>query len=533
MENGKDYKNFPEQNYVDASTNHLVPTFERSKTIPNLKNQNKFPSTPNIKEKNFSKLSQDAQKLILENHERIQRTEYQNRKKQIDLIGPKQDIQLLNIKYTELENSYGARPNLKQNIKDHVNTLYDQESKYLGERAELYKTKVYKPYLLKQYIESVKVDPKVSAFDSNGAAWHTQNNVYVEDQTDGVYRPKLFADKVFNDYSNLKRTPLENQLLYSNASAHPKIQEDGFVLQQSTYGGSYNTKKFLQENEMVSNEETIYARLDEGELNAQNVVLKLAIEKLALSNFRNGLAQRPDDFEKAYEMINKAEKESKEAFEYPRCKGPIPPELYETLYCANEISEMSDGYSKRFYHRLYDSPNLVPHARFKPLNSDIQQLNEFNEKSKREQIEKEEEQRRLVNEYRKNLPQTEFTINENNKKVARRSLDKISKLEREDRHRHSIYTTSYLPYYYENEKRCPPNEFYKNIHYAQSPSGEVRLNNTKLPAHLISLQDGWSKSLANKRFNSAYQTKLVDLRENHAQGKKILHDSPMIAARYA
>ena len=190
-------------------------------------------------------MNAEKQKLIRDNRERIQRVEYELRKKEIDLIQPAEDIRLLKLKYNELENARGAKPNLKQNIKQHVNTLYEQQRKYMGERAELYKTKVYNPYLVKPHVESVKVQPTVSAFFSNGAAIPGQKNVYIPDEI-GQQRPILFADKVLNDYSTIKRTPLENILLNPNASANPTVQENVFTQQQTTYGESYNTKKFLQ-----------------------------------------------------------------------------------------------------------------------------------------------------------------------------------------------------------------------------------------------------------------------------------------------
>ena len=76
--------------------------------------------TPNRKEKPVSKMQAEKQRQIAENRDRLQRMEYENRQNRINLIRPKEDICLLNIKYKELENSRGARPNLKQNVRHHV-----------------------------------------------------------------------------------------------------------------------------------------------------------------------------------------------------------------------------------------------------------------------------------------------------------------------------------------------------------------------------------------------------------------------------
>jgi hypothetical protein len=215
----------------------------RSNTMPNLY-VNK--PTPNHHTNIPNKTTADKNKMIKEDRERKQRVEYERRKNEIELIRPKEDIQLLNLKYKELENVRGgAKTNLRQNLKQHVNTLYEQEGKYLGERAQLYKTKVYNPYQLKQYVESVKTEPSVNPNLSNGSGIPSHKEVNIPDET-GQHRPTLFADKTFHDYSAIKRAPLENILLNPNASADSRLQENGFIQEQTTYGGSYNTKKFLQ-----------------------------------------------------------------------------------------------------------------------------------------------------------------------------------------------------------------------------------------------------------------------------------------------
>jgi hypothetical protein len=200
---------------------------------------NRHPNTPH-------KITTDKQRIEKESRERKQRVEYEHRKKEIELIRPKENVRLLNIKYMELENVRGgAKTNLRPNQKQHIDTFYEQQARYMAERAQLYKTKVYNPYQVKQYVESDKVDPTVSATYSNGAAPPGQKDVYVPDES-GQHRPALFADRTFHDFSSLRRAPLENLLLNPEACAGAKLQENGFIQEQSTFGASYNTKKFLQ-----------------------------------------------------------------------------------------------------------------------------------------------------------------------------------------------------------------------------------------------------------------------------------------------
>ena len=52
--------------------------------------------------------------------------------------------------------------------------------------------------------------------------------------------------------------------------------------------------------------------------------------------------------------------------------------------------------------------------------------------------------------------------------------------------------------------------------------------------NLGQMQDKWSKTIANKRYHSAYTTdRHVDLRDNIRAGKKIIREAPANAARFA
>ena len=266
------------------------------------------------------------------------------------------------------------------------------------------------------------------------------------------------------------------------------------------------------------------------EIEAQNIVLKSAAEQIALYNYHTGLAEKPQDLEKANKILDQVTVETKNT-EYPRLKGPISPEPYEQIYCTNEISEMGEGFSKRFYTRIYVSPNESAHARFEPLCADLEAIESFNQKAKKDQAERESLQKKLEDKYRKNLLQTEFSMNQDQLKAARRDLDIMTKM-KQDKDMISTYNDSYTPYRYENQVKCPSNEYYKNIEYTQRPSTSARVNNQEIPVNIKDLQDGWSKSQAIRCFHSAYDTRMKDLRENNYKGKKIVSDSPMNAYRY-
>lgn len=209
MENGKDYCNMPES-YKE--NNPLVQSLTsaslyRSNTMPDLNKMEANQRRPSSECKN--KLTAEKAKIERENHDRIQRIGLENRRNDLDLITPDRDLRLLRLKMDELENARGpAKPNQKQSYKQHMNTLYQQEARYAAERAQLYRTPVFNPYMVKQYIESVKSNPKISANFSSGSANAPQNNSILPNDT-YEHRPKLFAHKVFGDFEKLKRNPYE------------------------------------------------------------------------------------------------------------------------------------------------------------------------------------------------------------------------------------------------------------------------------------------------------------------------------------
>jgi hypothetical protein len=194
----------------------------------------------------------------------------------------------------------------------------------------------------------------------------------------------LFAHKVWPDYHNEKRAPKEERLTNPSLKATASIQEDGFILQQTEYGDAYNTKKYLQENELVNkNNKTDrsngYQKLSDEEIAYQNIALKSRQELLAFNDYKLGLTPNVNDLERASQILNKIDAENERLKEYPRLVGPIPPYPYEEIYCTKNINEMGDGFSKRYYERVYDSPfiNRDDHQRYLPYESDLKAMHEY------------------------------------------------------------------------------------------------------------------------------------------------------------
>lgn len=498
--------------------------------MPNVKEQQATPVVRTLKSAQAqNKLDAERLKINLENHQRIQAIQTENRKSEIDLITPDRDVRLLRIKHASLENSRNTHPNLRQNVHPHVNTFYQQEAKYNGERAQLYRTPVYNPYLVKQYVESVKAEPTISTNFTSGSASASLANFYMPNDT-YENRPKLFAHKVFSDYELLKRNPLEQVLTDPNVSASLNVQENGQILQQSTYGGSYNTKKFLQEHEQSpfkASCELLYRPLESGELEYQNITLKSATDNVALANYKNGLTNNLD-LNTARDQVDLNEKKLKEfeRYQYPRMSGPLPPEPYEYLYCNNEISEMSDGNSKRIYSRVYDSPNKEVNSRYEPLKSDLEAMSQYEAKAIRDHNTNLEHLKKLeLNVVRRaNGNEISFT-DKSHEKTARRLNEPIIVEQIENAEPMSTYKANYSAYTNEPTVKCSPNDFYKPIEYKET--------HDSLPKNIIELRDKWSKTSANKKYLDMYKSSCPDLRANITTGKKRVIEAPQYICKFA
>lgn len=112
----------------------------------------------------------------------------QNRLQHLDVIRPKENLNLLNVKFRTLQHPRHARPVLPQYRDDYVHTLYNQMGTYVQERAGLYHTENYEPRALAQAVpelENYQGDLSTSKDD---------------DQTES----QLFQDKAIGDYQNMR-----------------------------------------------------------------------------------------------------------------------------------------------------------------------------------------------------------------------------------------------------------------------------------------------------------------------------------------
>jgi len=116
----------------------------------------------------------------------------ENRLRHLEIIRPKENINLLNVKYRSLQHPRHARPILPQYRDDYVNTFYDQTGTYVQERSGLYHTENYEPNLLVQAI------PELGNQQEN---YKTDDNLGdLSDKTE----PKLFQYRAIGDYQNMR-----------------------------------------------------------------------------------------------------------------------------------------------------------------------------------------------------------------------------------------------------------------------------------------------------------------------------------------
>lgn len=163
---------------------------------------------------------------------------------------------------------------------------------------------------------------------------------------------------------------------------------------------------------------------------------------------------------------------------------------------------MSDGYYKRSTHRVYASPNVKPSNRYEALRSDIEAMRAF-----------ETEQNRVAQEReaRAQSAHQSLMAESRNHEIAHSKQDRVARRDDPAEKANDLidpprttYSAAYQPYRFDHTVRCPPNEYYKQIEYSTTASEK--------PADLIELQDKWSKSIANRRFHSAFHTRSTDLR---------------------
>jgi hypothetical protein len=100
--------------------------------------------------------STTGSQLARDHYASHQQMNAENRLQQLEVIRPKENIDLLNAKFRILQNPRHARPILPQYRDDYVNTLYDQMGTYVQERAGLYHTVAYEPAALAQAIPELE-----------------------------------------------------------------------------------------------------------------------------------------------------------------------------------------------------------------------------------------------------------------------------------------------------------------------------------------------------------------------------------------
>ena len=121
-----------------------------------------------------------------------QQMDAENRLQQLEVIRPKENINLLNVKYHTLQHPRHARPILPQYRDDYVNTFYDQTGSYVQERAGLYHTENYEPHALVQAMPELENQQENYKDDSNLADLGYKT------------KSKLFQYKAIGDYQNMR-----------------------------------------------------------------------------------------------------------------------------------------------------------------------------------------------------------------------------------------------------------------------------------------------------------------------------------------
>ncbi len=254
--------------------------------------------------------------------------------------------------------------------------------------------------------------------------------------------------------------------------------------------------------------------------------MKSSADNIALRNYKNGVTSSVDLNSASSEVqTNETNAKSLESKEFPRMAGPIPPEPYEPIYCSTNACEMGDGYSKRYYSRVYDSPHIAPSgARYEPLKTDLQAMGQYEAKALKDFQANQEYIKNMQAETLKKSAPNEVSHVDRSKEYAARRVTDHTAVQFKEQQALSTYRANYAPYVVKPVEACPLNNFYKDAAYAETV--QMKVNSSQTPMSIIELQDRWTKSKANKMHNIKYKSSMPDLRCNIAKGKRRLPNAP-------
>ena len=152
---GTDYINLPAHRYpTDQAPTWII--------VEGDANDNRSKTPREIRYLRHARPSTTGSQIARDHHASHQQMDAENRLQHLELIRPKENIDLLNGKFQRLQNPRHARPILPQYRDDYVNTLYDQMGNYVHERAGLYHTENYDPNSLAQAIPELESPAKES-----------------------------------------------------------------------------------------------------------------------------------------------------------------------------------------------------------------------------------------------------------------------------------------------------------------------------------------------------------------------------------
>jgi hypothetical protein len=122
----------------------------------------------------------------------------ENRLQHLEAIRPTENINLLNVKFRNLQYPRHARPILPQYRDEYVNTFYDQTGSYVQERSGLYHTENYEPGSLVQAI------PELENQEGNSYTTTEDTNDLSDLLDQNRTKSELFQYKAIGDYQNMR-----------------------------------------------------------------------------------------------------------------------------------------------------------------------------------------------------------------------------------------------------------------------------------------------------------------------------------------
>ncbi|XP_033733291.1 LOW QUALITY PROTEIN: uncharacterized protein C7orf31-like [Pecten maximus] len=420
----------------------------------------------------------------------IQEMEAQNRFKVLEAQTPGHELTALNCKYQHLTD------------KEMPSTFYSHEGKYNEERAGMYRTS-YHPERLSNSLSGQERSPPeiMNTMHSHVDALNLPTKLN-RDMKDALRYSRTLNSSMPNLAGDMRDayevlTPLHHvkeaqkmMLQPTEDTARVPVLEKEMILKESVTGNSYNTHKFLQENQLpkFARQEPLNVMSTENQ-NLANVRLISGLKPQKSVSFSDSVTVASGDENGNVRIISAPSRMQRGAE-----KENIPPgNICTTQYTSTQA-----------LYNPFNEQEVPPQQ--EPSIFELQMKALAEEREMERQLEKKETPTMSVRQPRRRAATSLDTEYHDEYRSLSSNIAPTNL-------RHSMqFSTAYQNQF--------PN--YHDLTYKQDPRfmWEPGFGSPRPQTDLVKMQDRFSKSSVRKKFHSCFSESNPDLRENIISGKK-------------